>query len=197
MIVSMLEASKCLVFLSYWSFAKVHGPNIAFVENLMKARGDLDRTAVGEVMESIKRKVKDEGLTDRTLLLILQLWFALIIHDSRGAHCHEEDCDTRHVLPSTGTSTDMTAIQLHRISNTSTCTLRACASYNSKHSTCNLLYCLHVFTICQSRYPAHHVEPSRKLDVRIRATSPASWLEHQQDGRCCGLGALRQLGRSS
>ncbi|KAF7794440.1 hypothetical protein EIP86_005574 [Pleurotus ostreatoroseus] len=64
MIVSMLEASKSLVFLSYWSFAKVHGPNIAFVENLMKARGDLDRTAVGEVMESIKRKVKDEGLTD-------------------------------------------------------------------------------------------------------------------------------------
>ena len=71
MIVSMLEASKSLVFLSYWSFAKVHGPNIAFVENLMKARGDLDRTAVGEVMESIKRKVKDEGLTDRKLLFIL------------------------------------------------------------------------------------------------------------------------------
>ena len=65
MIVSLLEASKSLVFLSYWSFAKAHGPNLAFVENLMKARGDLDRSAVGEVMESIKRKVKDEGLTDR------------------------------------------------------------------------------------------------------------------------------------
>ncbi|KAI0041694.1 exocyst complex component Sec6 [Auriscalpium vulgare] len=64
MILSMLEASKSLAFLSFWSFAKVHGPNIAFVESLMKARGDLDRSAVNEVMDSIKRKVKDEGLTD-------------------------------------------------------------------------------------------------------------------------------------
>jgi exocyst complex component 3 len=67
-IVSLLEASKSLVFLSYWSFAKVHGPNISFVENLMKARGDLDRSAVSEVMESIKRKVKEEDLTDRKLI---------------------------------------------------------------------------------------------------------------------------------
>jgi exocyst complex component 3 len=65
MILSLLEASKGMVFLSFWSFAKVHGPNIAFVECLMKARGDLDRSAVNEVMESVKRKVKEEGLTDR------------------------------------------------------------------------------------------------------------------------------------
>ncbi|TFY83191.1 hypothetical protein EWM64_g825 [Hericium alpestre] len=64
MILSLLEASKSMVFLSFWSFAKVHGPNIAFVEGLMKARDDLDRSAVGEVMDSIKRKVKDEDLTD-------------------------------------------------------------------------------------------------------------------------------------
>ncbi|KAA1469134.1 exocyst complex component Sec6 [Dentipellis sp. KUC8613] len=64
MILSLLEASKSMVFLSFWSFAKVHGPNIPFVEGLMKARDDLDRSAVGEVMESIKRKVKDENLTD-------------------------------------------------------------------------------------------------------------------------------------
>ena len=70
MILSLLEASKSLVFLSYWSFAKVHGPNIAFVENLMKARGDFDRSAVSDVMESIKRKVKDEGLTERKLSVI-------------------------------------------------------------------------------------------------------------------------------
>ena len=68
-VLSMLEASKSLVFLSYWSFAKVHGPNIPFVENLMKARGDFDRSAVGEVMESIKRKVKEEELTDRKFLI--------------------------------------------------------------------------------------------------------------------------------
>ncbi|CAL1715328.1 unnamed protein product [Somion occarium] len=64
MILSLLEASKSLVFLSYWSFAKVHGPNVAFVEALMKARDDLDRSAVSEVMESVKRKVKEENLTD-------------------------------------------------------------------------------------------------------------------------------------
>ena len=65
MILAMLEASKSLVFLSYWSFAKVHGPNIAFVESLMKCRGDFDRSAVSEVMDSVKRKVKDENLQDR------------------------------------------------------------------------------------------------------------------------------------
>jgi exocyst complex component 3 len=69
MALSMLEASKAMVFLSFWSFAKVHGPNIAFVEGLMKARGDLDRSSVNEVMDSVKRKVKDEGLTDRGFIL--------------------------------------------------------------------------------------------------------------------------------
>ena len=65
LVLALLEASKSLVFLSYWEFAKVHGPNVPFVERLMKARDDLDSTAVGEVMDSIKRKVKDEGITDR------------------------------------------------------------------------------------------------------------------------------------
>ncbi|KAF8631872.1 hypothetical protein AX15_002142 [Amanita polypyramis BW_CC] len=64
MVLALLGASKDIVFLSYWSFAKVHGPNIAFVEGLMKSRGDFDRSTVSEVMESIKRKVKDEGITD-------------------------------------------------------------------------------------------------------------------------------------
>jgi hypothetical protein len=65
MVLGLLEASKSMVFLSFWSFAKVHGPNIPFVEGLMKARGDFDRSAVSDVMESVKRKVKDENLTDR------------------------------------------------------------------------------------------------------------------------------------
>jgi len=64
MVLALLEASKDMVFLSFWALAKVHGPNIAFVEGLMKARGDFDRSAVNEVMESVKRKVKDENLTD-------------------------------------------------------------------------------------------------------------------------------------
>ncbi|KAI9444471.1 exocyst complex component Sec6 [Lactarius indigo] len=57
MVLSLLEASKSLAFLSFWSFAKVHGPNLA-------RAGDLDRSSVNEVMDSIKRKVKEEGLTD-------------------------------------------------------------------------------------------------------------------------------------
>ncbi|KIM44496.1 hypothetical protein M413DRAFT_67492 [Hebeloma cylindrosporum] len=75
MILAMLEASKDMAFLSFWSFAKVHGPNIGFVEGLMKSRGDFDRSAVSEIMESIKRKVKDEGLTDRKLPLFLASFF--------------------------------------------------------------------------------------------------------------------------
>lgn len=71
MVLSLLEASKSLAFLSYWSFAKVYGPNVAFVEALMKARGDLDRSAVSEVMDSVKRKVKEENLTNRK-------WFCLL-----------------------------------------------------------------------------------------------------------------------
>jgi hypothetical protein len=65
MVLSLLRPSKSLAFLSFWSFAKVHGPNLAFVE-LMKARGDLDRSAVNEVMDSIKCKVKEKNLTDHT-----------------------------------------------------------------------------------------------------------------------------------
>jgi len=64
MVLAMLEASKDIAFLSFWSFAKVHGPNIAFVEGLMKSRSDFDRSAVSEIMDSIKLKVKDEGLTE-------------------------------------------------------------------------------------------------------------------------------------
>jgi len=71
MVLSLLEASKSLAFLSFWSFAKVHGPNLAFVESLMKARGDLDRSSVNEVMDSIKRKVKEENLTDRRRFFFL------------------------------------------------------------------------------------------------------------------------------
>jgi hypothetical protein len=47
----------------------VHGPNIAFVEGLMKSRGDFDRSAVSDVMESVKRKVKEEGIVDRKYLI--------------------------------------------------------------------------------------------------------------------------------
>ncbi|KAF6761592.1 exocyst complex component Sec6-domain-containing protein [Ephemerocybe angulata] len=63
-ILSMLEASKDMVFLSFWAFAKEHGPNIAFVEGLIRSRSDIDRSGAGEIMESVRRKVKDENLSD-------------------------------------------------------------------------------------------------------------------------------------
>ena len=37
LVLGLLEASKSMVFLLFWSFSKVHGPNIAFVEGLRKA----------------------------------------------------------------------------------------------------------------------------------------------------------------
>ncbi|KAJ2919536.1 hypothetical protein MD484_g873, partial [Candolleomyces efflorescens] len=64
MILSMLEASKDMVFLSFWAFAKEYGPNIGFVEGLIRSRSDVDRSGGGEIMDSIRRKVKDENLTD-------------------------------------------------------------------------------------------------------------------------------------
>lgn len=68
---ALLTASKGLVFLSFWNFAKTHGPNLAFVEGIMKARDDLDRSAVSEVMDSVRRKVKEENITDREFTRLL------------------------------------------------------------------------------------------------------------------------------
>lgn len=96
-ILALLEASKDLVFLSFWSFARVHGPNIAFVEGLMKARADLDRSAVSEVMDSIKKKIKDEGLTDRECQSRF-VYLALITPCSTGANDNEEGRDTEFLL---------------------------------------------------------------------------------------------------
>ena len=90
MILAMLGASKDMAFLSFWSFAKVHGPNIVFVECLMKARSDFDRSAVSEVMDSIKRKVKEEGLTDRKYQLSISFMFTDSLLCSFRIDDHEE-----------------------------------------------------------------------------------------------------------
>jgi len=60
----ILTASRSLVFLSFYRFAQKYGPNLAFVESLVRARDDFDRSAANEAMESIKRKVKEENITD-------------------------------------------------------------------------------------------------------------------------------------
>jgi exocyst complex component 3 len=73
MVLALLEASKSFVFLSFWNFAKVHGPCLPFVEAVVRARGDFDRAAANEVMESIRRKVKEENIEDRTCRFLLPL----------------------------------------------------------------------------------------------------------------------------
>ena len=62
MVVSMLTASSSMVFMDYWTFAKIHGPNLPFVEAIIKARDDFDRVQVNEIMETLRRKVKEEGI---------------------------------------------------------------------------------------------------------------------------------------
>lgn len=63
-IASMLSASSQMVFMDYWSFAKIHGPQLQFVESLLRARDDFDRATVSEVMDSLKRKVREEDIQD-------------------------------------------------------------------------------------------------------------------------------------
>lgn len=53
-----------MVFLPYWTFAKAHGPNLAFLEALLRARDDMEKADVASLMESAKRKVKQEGMPD-------------------------------------------------------------------------------------------------------------------------------------
>ncbi|GAA6035623.1 hypothetical protein JCM8097_004933 [Rhodosporidiobolus ruineniae] len=59
-VLTLMSASRMMVFLDYWPFRKKYGPNLAFTESLLKARDDLDRSAVNDAMESIKRKVNSE-----------------------------------------------------------------------------------------------------------------------------------------
>ncbi len=99
-VLSMLEASKSLAFLSYWSFAKAHGPCIQFVEVLMKLRSDLDRSAVSEVMDSIKRKVKEENLADRKPSFFnaaVECINVFSLYSTRTDH-HEEDRHPRSAV---------------------------------------------------------------------------------------------------
>ncbi|CAO1615877.1 unnamed protein product [Parajaminaea phylloscopi] len=68
LVYSLVGSSSAMVFLPYWSFAKACGPNLAFLEAMLKARDDMDRSDVNAVMESARRKVKNEGLPDMPLV---------------------------------------------------------------------------------------------------------------------------------
>ena len=80
LIVSMLDASSQMVFMDYWTFAKKHGPQLQFVEALMKARDDFDRNTVNDVMETLRRKVREEDITDPeepTIMVSLDAQFGI------------------------------------------------------------------------------------------------------------------------
>lgn len=61
---AILSSSPTMVFLPYWSFAKAHGANLQYLEALLRARDDIERADVASIMESAKRKVKQENMTD-------------------------------------------------------------------------------------------------------------------------------------
>ncbi|KAN0060094.1 SNARE-binding exocyst subunit S6 [Thecaphora frezii] len=64
MIISLVSSSPTMVFLPYWTFAKAHGAQLGFLEALIRARDDLKKDDVSGIMESARRKVKQEGLHD-------------------------------------------------------------------------------------------------------------------------------------
>ncbi|GAA94822.1 hypothetical protein E5Q_01476 [Mixia osmundae IAM 14324] len=63
-VLKLITASKMMFFLDYFPFAKQFGPQFAFVEAVLRAREDLDRKQVNEMMESIRKKAADEQIED-------------------------------------------------------------------------------------------------------------------------------------
>ncbi|PWN37448.1 uncharacterized protein FA14DRAFT_176743 [Meira miltonrushii] len=53
-----------MVSLSYLTFVKAHGSQLAFLEALMQARDDLEKSDVTTIMEGARRKVKQENLSE-------------------------------------------------------------------------------------------------------------------------------------
>ncbi|WRT63590.1 uncharacterized protein IL334_000513 [Kwoniella shivajii] len=64
MIIAIIQSSPQMVFMDYWTFAKKHGPNLVFIENLLRARDDLDKIQLNEIMDTLRRKTKEEEITD-------------------------------------------------------------------------------------------------------------------------------------
>ncbi|CAK9787050.1 exocyst complex component Sec6 [Cutaneotrichosporon oleaginosum] len=59
---SMLDASSEMFVLDWHGFARVHGPQLAFTEALLRARDDLDRGDIADIMDALRRRVTEEGL---------------------------------------------------------------------------------------------------------------------------------------
>lgn len=105
MIVNMLAASPEMVFMDYWNFAKIHGPQLQFAEALMKARDDLDRDGVKEIMETLRRKVKEEDIgepEEPTIMVshgtLAPLSFTHVMSRSKSKQLLEDCCQTSRIL---------------------------------------------------------------------------------------------------
>lgn len=61
---SMLDASAEMFVLDWHAFAKEHGPQLAFTESLLRARDDLDRGDIADTMDTLRRRVAEEGLDE-------------------------------------------------------------------------------------------------------------------------------------
>ncbi|PWN38661.1 exocyst complex component Sec6, partial [Ceraceosorus guamensis] len=70
LVISMLTSSATMVFLSYYNFAKMCGPQLPFLEAIMRARDDLEKSDISSIMESARRKVTQEGMSDKPESLI-------------------------------------------------------------------------------------------------------------------------------
>ncbi|KAH8916622.1 exocyst complex component Sec6 [Atractiella rhizophila] len=57
-ILALLSSSKTLFALDYYQFAKEYGPQLKFVESILKARDDLDRGSTSDLIETIRRKAE-------------------------------------------------------------------------------------------------------------------------------------------
>ncbi|KAJ9122016.1 hypothetical protein QFC24_004599 [Naganishia onofrii] len=61
---SILSASPQMIFMDYWAFATTYGPQLSFIEALLRGRDDLDKQTLTEVMDGLRRKVREEGVEE-------------------------------------------------------------------------------------------------------------------------------------
>lgn len=62
LVCSMLEASSEMVIMDWYTFARAHGPQLQFMESLLRARDNLDRADIGDILDSLRRRVAEEGI---------------------------------------------------------------------------------------------------------------------------------------
>lgn len=59
-VLRLISVSKTMFAMDYWSFAKRYGSNVGYVEAILKARDDMGRSDVKDIMDGIKKKLKED-----------------------------------------------------------------------------------------------------------------------------------------